>query len=131
MTTNYNSDNICIDNIDKLLTYFELSYSRTKTRITMSCPVHGGDNPGACTIFLDSPPNWKCWTHHCENQGTSIFSFFRFLLQKKLDRKISNNQFRLWLEKRYGSSPITKNINIEQYDIFSPEKDNYIGIETI
>lgn len=129
MTTNYSSDNICIENIDNLLQYFELNYSRNRTRITMPCPVHGGDNPGACTIFLDSPPNWKCWTHHCENQGTSIFSFFKLLLQNKIKKEVTNGQFRTWLENKYGPAAKEGRPKLETYDMFKQTIEHTFGIE--
>ncbi len=38
-----------------------------------ACPIHGGDNASACTVYReewnDAPPGfWKCRSHHCQNR---------------------------------------------------------------
>lgn len=51
-------------------------YRATNNKITMSCPIHGGDNPSACVIYFGGnnfSVNWKCYTHHCEEKfGKSL-----------------------------------------------------------
>jgi 5S rRNA maturation endonuclease (ribonuclease M5) len=105
MMKRYNVDDICAANIDKLLSMFELKYIKTRTRITLPCPVHGGDNPGGCTIFLDEPTNWKCWTHHCEDGKKSLTSLFKTLLEKKIKKKLSYSDFYTWATSVLGTSP--------------------------
>lgn len=54
-------------------------YRATNNKITMSCPIHGGDNASACVIYFDGKGfsvNWKCYTHHCEQEiGKSLNAF--------------------------------------------------------
>jgi 5S rRNA maturation endonuclease (ribonuclease M5) len=73
-------DELC-DNIDSLLDYFNLEYKQSHKMITMSCPIHDGDNPSAINIYPDGDyyrGNWKCRTHGCEKTFKgSILGFLR------------------------------------------------------
>lgn len=76
-------DNLC-DHIEELLDYFDLDYKSSTKMISMSCPIHGGDNIGAINLYTQGDTyrgNWKCRTHHCEKvfKG-SILGFIRGIL---------------------------------------------------
>lgn len=44
------------------------------------CPIHGGDNQSALTLY-EKFGVWKCWTHHCEEEwGKSMFGFIKALI---------------------------------------------------
>lgn len=77
------SDTLC-DSIESLLEYFGLEYRQQSKMITMSCPIHGGDNPSALNLYPEGESyrgNWKCRTHHCEEIfKSSIIGFIRGVL---------------------------------------------------
>jgi len=79
-------DDLC-DNIDSLLEYFNLDYKHHHKMITMSCPIHDGDNPSAINIYPEGDyyrGNWKCRTHGCEKvfKG-SILGFVRGVISSQ------------------------------------------------
>lgn len=76
-------DDLC-EHIDQLLDYLDLQYSMNNKMISMSCPIHDGDNPSAINIYYTGDyyrGNWKCRTHGCEKifKG-SIIGFVRGVL---------------------------------------------------
>lgn len=77
------SDRVC-DRIDELLSYFNLEYRTAGKLITMSCPIHGGDNISAFNLYPEGEKyrgNWKCRTHGCEEIfRSSILGFIRGVL---------------------------------------------------
>lgn len=79
-------DTIC-DHIDNLLDYFDLEYKNNGKFISLSCPVHGGDNKTAINIYPEGDSyrgNWKCRTHQCEKTFKgSIIGFIRGVLSHK------------------------------------------------
>ena len=79
-------DSVC-DNIDALLTHFDLEYRQNGRFISMSCPIHGGDNPSAMNLYPEGETyrgNWICRTHQCEKVfKSSIIGFIRGVLSHK------------------------------------------------
>jgi 5S rRNA maturation endonuclease (ribonuclease M5) len=76
-------DDLC-DHIEELLAYFDIDYRSNDKMISMSCPIHGGDNMGAINLYVQGDTyrgNWKCRTHGCEKifKG-SIIGFIRGIL---------------------------------------------------
>lgn len=69
------------EHIPELIDKLGLDYKIIDNRIVMPCPVHGGDNPEACCIFLTGTKqvgNWCCWTHACEKEyGSDMLGFIR------------------------------------------------------
>lgn len=62
-------DNLC-DNIEDLLSGLDIEYKYHQKMVTMSCPIHGGDNKGALNLYIQGDSyrgNWKCRTHGCED----------------------------------------------------------------
>ncbi len=79
-------DDLC-DNIEHLFDSFGLEYKVNSKMITMSCPIHGGDNPSALNIYPDGDTyrgNWKCRTHNCEHEfKSSIIGFVRGIISSQ------------------------------------------------
>lgn len=73
-------DEVC-DNIETLLETFGLSYKFNNKMITMSCPIHDGDNETAFNLYPEGDNyrgNWKCRTHNCEKIfKASVIGFIR------------------------------------------------------
>lgn len=79
-------DKVC-DRIEDLLDHFGLEYKVNPRFISMSCPIHGGDNIGAVNLYHTGDSyrgNWKCRTHNCENifKG-SVIGFIRGILSHR------------------------------------------------
>lgn len=76
-------DELC-DNIESLLDGFDIQYKANPKMISMSCPVHGGDNHSAVNIYPEGETyrgNWKCRTHNCEQEfKASILGFVRGII---------------------------------------------------
>ena len=70
-----------IENITDILDEFELEYEEYEDRISMSCPIHGGDNPEGMSILTKDVGNWRCFTHNCHEQGSSIINLIQLLLK--------------------------------------------------
>lgn len=79
-------DKLC-DDIEKLLDSFGIEYRYNSKMITMSCPIHGGDNISALNLYPDGDRyrgNWKCRTHQCENEfKSSIIGFIRGVISNQ------------------------------------------------
>jgi 5S rRNA maturation endonuclease (ribonuclease M5) len=62
----------------------------------MACPIHGGDNDGACVIFKDGESmcgNWVCFTHACQQEhGISIIGFISGALEAKHGRRYNKHE---------------------------------------
>jgi len=79
-------DDLC-DHIEELLDHFELEYKSNGKMMSMCCPIHGGDNPSAISLYYTGDNyrgNWKCRTHNCEKifKG-SIIGFIRGIISNK------------------------------------------------
>ena len=86
----YNIENISlklIERITDVLDEFDLDYQEYEKRISLSCPIHGGDNPEGMSIMKSGIGNWKCFTEHCHEKygnssGASIIQLIQALLNK-------------------------------------------------
>ena len=79
-------DQVC-DNIENLLNALDIEeFKMSNKMITMSCPIHGGDNPSAVNIYHTGDyyrGNWRCRTHNCDSTfKSSIIGFVRGVLSK-------------------------------------------------
>lgn len=79
-------DELC-DHIEELLNHFELDYKSNGKMMSMCCPIHGGDNPSAISLYYigdNYRGNWKCRTHNCEKifKG-SIIGFLRGIISNR------------------------------------------------
>jgi len=79
-------DLVC-DNIEALLEFFNIDYKTNPKMISMSCPIHGGDNISAVNIYPDGDRyrgNWICRTHGCEKTFKgSVLGFIRGILSHR------------------------------------------------
>ena len=79
-------DDLC-DNIESLLDHFGIEYVYSGKLITMSCPIHGGDNKSALNLYPQGDlyrGNWKCRTHGCEKYfKSSIIGFVRGIISSQ------------------------------------------------
>lgn len=79
-------DSIC-DRVEELLDLFEIEYKNQGKMLSMSCPIHGGDNASAVNIYPDGESyrgNWVCRTHGCEKTfRSSILGLIRGILSHK------------------------------------------------
>jgi 5S rRNA maturation endonuclease (ribonuclease M5) len=75
----------------------------------MPCPIHGGDNPIACTIFFGEKAyiiNWKCYTNECESEyGKSLIHFIQGVLSVKGNKKASYANAMDWCKGFLGYKP--------------------------
>ena len=80
------SDELC-DNIESLFDHFGLDYKTNYKMISMSCPIHGGDNSSALNIYPEGETyrgNWVCRTHNCEKVfKSSIIGFIRGVISNQ------------------------------------------------
>lgn len=87
-----------IENVLKALGVY--AYNKYNNRIAFACPIHGGDNTEACTIFLtpkggtDLLGNWKCWTHNCQEGNCKLLNFIQLMLSQ--DGPVSFYETLLW-----------------------------------
>lgn len=77
------SDKVC-DQIEDLLNTFNIEYRVNPKMISMSCPIHGGDNSSALNLYPEGDNyrgNWTCRTHGCEKVfKSSVIGFIRGVL---------------------------------------------------
>lgn len=79
-------DKLC-DNIEDVLSYFDLEYRMSPKMVMMKCPIHGGDNISALNLYHQGDQyrgNWVCRTHNCEKLfRNSILGFIRGIMSHK------------------------------------------------
>lgn len=87
------SDELC-DNIESLFDHFGLEYKTNYKMISMSCPIHGGDNASALNIYPEGETyrgNWVCRTHNCEKIfKSSILGFIRGIISNQKYNWVKN-----------------------------------------
>lgn len=128
--------NICVklvDNIPQVLNTFKIDYIEYPNRFSFPCPVHGGDNPEGCSLFVDGASakgNWRCWTHNCQEEYTSnIFGFVRGTISFTRQKKISLNETLSFCENILGAKlsecelQATRN-NLDILDVFTKKPQN-------
>lgn len=84
----YNLDyisEVLYENITDVLDHFHIDYTEYRTKITMCCPVHQGDNPNGFSILKSGIGNWQCYTHQCHtkygsSRGASLIKLVQCLL---------------------------------------------------
>lgn len=109
-------DDLC-DEIESLLDHFDLDYKSNGKMMSMCCPIHGGDNPSAISLYYTGDNyrgNWKCRTHNCEKifKG-SIIGFVRGIISaKKYKWEKSGDKFCSFKEAvDFASKFLNKDLN--------------------
>jgi hypothetical protein len=74
--------NVACDRIEDLLRVLDIhDYKIMDRMVSLSCPIHGGDNESAFNLYHqgdDYRGNWKCRTHQCESIfRSSLIGFVR------------------------------------------------------
>lgn len=87
---------VILDDFDKIAAALSIDCYYGENIIKMACPVHGGDNPGACVIYTTgetSVGNWTCFTHQCHSEyGIGIVDFVRGAIGHKFGREYTGRQ---------------------------------------
>lgn len=95
--------NKIVEKLPDILDSFGIKYKKYNNRLTMPCPIHGGDNEHGCCVFLSGNTvigNWRCWTHSCEQQqGKSIIKFLCGVIKSVKNENISYRQCVNWLSE--------------------------------
>lgn len=128
-------DLLC-DNIDSVLSALNLDDYRDNTKmVTMTCPIHNGDNESALNLYYEGDTyrgNWKCRTHQCEKHfKSSILGFIRGVIsaqkynwEKNGDKMCSFNEVVEFCKSLLGLEN-TKSIALSK---ISQDKNNFARI---
>lgn len=87
---------------ETILTYLGVEYTHIGNRISGPCPIHGGDNPTAWTMWLDGysiSGNWKCFTRNCHHRATSFTGFIAKFMSAKYNKRYTEQHAEKWLMK--------------------------------
>lgn len=88
-----------MDHIDEIYQLFDIKFSVQGTKYVSFCPVHGGDNAGACNMYITGDTNrgnWKCRSHGCERHfQPSIIGFIRGILSHRNGWRCKNDENRM------------------------------------
>ena len=91
------------ERIDEVLDYFNLEYTQHPARISMPCPVHGGDNPGGFNILTKGRGNWRCFTHFCHEENSSLLCLVQHLLSNHTGQQKTLRDAILWSAEFTGA----------------------------
>lgn len=128
-------DEVC-DNIESLLDSFDLEYKTNHKMISMSCPIHGGDNLSALNLYPEGDNyrgNWKCRTHNCEKTFKgSVIGFIRGILSNyKYGWQQPGDQMCSFEEAvNYALNFINKDINSIKISRTDKEKKQFTNVVT-
>lgn len=126
------SDKVC-ENIDSLLDYFNIEFKKCSKMITMSCPIHGGDNTSALNLYPEGEKyrgNWKCRTHHCEEFfKSSIIGFIRGVLSRNEYNWSKDGDEIVSFEESliFAQNFVNQNIDDIKIDKKNVEKNNFVN----
>jgi hypothetical protein len=126
------SDKLC-DNIESLLDYFGIEYKRLSKMITMSCPIHGGDNSSALNLYPEGDTyrgNWKCRTHNCEEVfKSSIIGFIRGIISHNNHNWIKNGDTVCSFDEalQFAQNFIKQNLSDIKIDKKTIEKSSFVN----
>lgn len=87
-------NNQLCDNIEEILDRLNVDYNIAGNRIYGPCPIHGGDNPEAFSLYLEGVNNirgiWHCYTAACEEDyGKTPIGLIRGIMSRHSKRSIS------------------------------------------
>ncbi len=72
--------------MEELFGELGVSFNQSHKRFSGRCPIHGGDNEQAISIYRggDVPGKWSCYTRHCEKTfQETIIGFVRGVLSRQ------------------------------------------------
>jgi hypothetical protein len=110
-----------LSRLDDLLYELELDYSyKNHKYISMLCPVHGGDNSSACSIYFNTGI-WNCHTHNCHSKyRNNLIGLINGVLDFKYSKKHSQAEIMDYVKKFLASEP--KHIINKEQIIHKEEK---------
>jgi 5S rRNA maturation endonuclease (ribonuclease M5) len=77
----------CCEVIEDMLSDLHVDYTRSSRRLFGPCPIHGGDNPGAWSLYPEGEAVrgiWFCRTHNChETWKKTLVGFVHGLLSSR------------------------------------------------
>jgi len=126
-------DDLC-DNIEELLDVLNLEYRFNQKMITMSCPIHNGDNASAVNIYPSGERyrgNWVCRTHSCEKIfKPSIIGFIRGILSNRnLHWEKSGDKFCSFIEAvKWCENFLKKDYSSIKIDHLDKEKKTFANM---
>lgn len=119
-----------VSHIPEILDSFGVKYRKYNNRLTMPCPIHGGDNENGCSIFTSGKTaigNWKCWTHECEaKQGKSIINFLCAMVKSVKNENITYKDCVKWMSSvtNHNDKEINREIiNFAKFIAGTPETE--------
>jgi len=129
------SDLVC-DDIENLLAVLNISdYKIFNNMITMSCPIHGGDNESAFNLYYQGDTyrgNWKCRTHQCEHTfKSSILGFIRGCLSNSKHSWTKDGDNVVSFQDAVDFAVKFTNKNLEDISISRKEKEKNQFINTV
>lgn len=129
------SDLVC-DDIENLLTVLNITdYKIFNNMITMSCPIHGGDNESAFNLYYQGDTyrgNWKCRTHQCEQTfKSSILGFIRGCLSNSKYSWMKDGDNVVSFQDAIDFAVKFTNKNLEDISISRKQKEKNQFINTV
>lgn len=96
--------------MEKTLDQLGLNLSYSNGRFFGPCPVHGGDNPSAFSIYEETG-YWCCFTHHCEEEhGNSLRGLIKALGENFEPPKQEQKEFFNKIKKENYSTVIPRSV---------------------
>lgn len=113
-----------LNQITEILSDFDIEYTEYNNRISMPCPIHGGDNPNGLSILLEDVGNWQCFTHLChETYDSSILGFIQALLSTQYNREVTRREAIEWSARFVGIEATSKETYQDKKD-----KTNFMNL---
>ncbi len=95
-----------VDRLGEVLAAFNIEPLIFPTRYTFACPIHGGDNTSAVSIFISGSKivgNWKCFTRECEKDyGRGILGFIKGVLSVQNNKEATFGEAVRWAKNFVG-----------------------------
>lgn len=129
------SDAVC-DNIEALLDTLGITdYKLMDKMVTMSCPIHGGDNLSAFNLYHTGDTyrgNWKCRTHQCEQIfKSSILGFIRGCLSSSKYDWAKNGDKMASFQEAMDFATKFIDCNLDDIKISNKQKEKHQFINTV
>jgi len=90
-----------LEHVPAILDNFSYEYTEFPNRLSLPCPVHGGDKRDGCCIFTNSDYGlWKCWTNNCHSEyETNVVGFIHGILENEFQKKLQKYEVIKWIEE--------------------------------
>ena len=103
-----------LSKLNILLDTFGIDYSDNSTYLSSCCPIHGGDNNKALSIYKESG-KWNCWTRHCDIEyGGGLLGLIRGLLSVQANEEKSLKDTIDFASKFLNED--IKNLSVQKFD---------------